>query len=227
MELSRERELATGTADEGATQDAAYAVGSAELPNLRSEGERLKIERDVEQLRAELAALRAPRPPWWRRASIVTTLTAIIAAVIPVTTAVQAHYQKERELSLQESKQAYEIRVSYLDRLDKPRARLRTLRFVLATTNDAALKAWAEAETKHVQAELNELDRKIAALEAKLETHPPPLLDDPNRKYLDQLREVRGVSYYWDDPNEVLREMQRRADQMQELTSARSQRDDW
>lgn len=89
------------------------AVGSTELPNLRSEGERLKLERDNAQLRTEFAQL---GKPWWRKGSVVTTLTAIVAAVVPVTTAVQAHYQKERELALQESKQAHEIRTR-----DRPR----------------------------------------------------------------------------------------------------------
>lgn len=52
----------------------APVVGSTELPTLRSEGERLKLERDNAQLRAELAAL---GKPWWRKGSVVTTLTAI------------------------------------------------------------------------------------------------------------------------------------------------------
>jgi hypothetical protein len=77
---------------------------------------------------------------------------------------VQAHYQQARELALEESKQAHEIRTSYLDRLDKPGAKLRTLRFVLATTDDAALRAWASAEAKLVEADLAEIDRQLAAL---------------------------------------------------------------
>jgi hypothetical protein len=152
----------------------AAAVGSSELPSLRHEGERLKVERDVEQLRAELAALRAPKPPWWRQGSIVATMTAIIAAVIPVTTAVQGHYQKVRELALQASKQDHEIRISYLDRLDKPGAKLRTLRFVLATTVDPALRRWAEAEKREVESEIADLNQQIAAIDAQLAKDLPP-----------------------------------------------------
>jgi len=37
--------------------------------------------------------------PWWRKGSIVAMMTAIIAAVVPITTAVQQHYEKERELA--------------------------------------------------------------------------------------------------------------------------------
>ncbi len=144
-------------------------VGSTELPSLRSESERLRLERDNAQLRAELAAL---SKPWWRKASVVTTLAAIAAAILPVTTAVQAHYEKERELALQEGKQSHEIRTSYLDRLDKPGARLRTLRFVLATTTDPSLLQWAKTETQEVQAEINELDRRIAEIAEQLSTLP-------------------------------------------------------
>lgn len=138
---------------------------STELPTLRSEGERLKLEVENAQLRAQLAAL---AKPWWSKGAVVTTLTAIIAAVVPVTTAVQAHYEKARELALQDGKQAHEIRTSYLDRLDKPGARLRTLRFVLATTNDPSLIAWAQAETKEVQAEIDGIEKRIAKLDEEI-----------------------------------------------------------
>lgn len=153
----------------GAIETGAEADGTAATV-LRGEGERLKLERDVEQLRVELAKLRAPQPPWWRRGSIVATMTAIIAAVVPVTTAVQQHYQKERELALQESKQANDIRTGYLDRLEKPGAKLRTLRFVMATTTDPDLKAWAQAETKEVKADLHDIDKQIEAVDKEIET---------------------------------------------------------
>jgi hypothetical protein len=107
-----------------------------------------------------------PKPPWWRSGTLVTTLTAIVAAIVPVTTAVQEHYRNKRELALEESKQAHEIRSSYLDRLDKPGARLRTLRFVVATTDDAVLKAWAEAETKEVEGEITSIREQLTALSA-------------------------------------------------------------
>jgi hypothetical protein len=209
-ELERDRaklaksDVANRMADSGPVP----AVGTTELLNLRGEEERLKMACDIEQLRAQLAALREPRQAWWRRGAIVTTLTGIIAAVVPVTTAVQAHYQKERELALQASKQDHEIRTSYLDRLDKPGAKMRTLRFVVATTTDPALIAWARAEMAQVQAELDEIDRKIADLEKQklaAAAEPAPTskkgaspADDARRKAeierqreLDHLKEVR------------------------------------
>lgn len=142
----------------------APANGVAELLTLRQQGERLKLERDNAQLRAELAQLARP---WWRKGAVVTTLTAIVASVVPVTTAMQAHYQKERELAIEETKETHQIRTSYLDRIEKPGARLRTLRFVLATTSDPELKRWALQEQAQAQAELQAIDQQIAAVRAE------------------------------------------------------------
>jgi hypothetical protein len=174
--------------DAASTVAVASAIGT-ELPNLRSEGERLKLERDNAQLRAEFAAL---TKPWWRKSWNVTTLTAIVAAVVPVTTAVEAHYGKERELALQESKQAHEIRTNYLDRLEKPGAKLRTLRFVLATTTDPVLKDWARDEAKVVQAEIGEMDRKISLLEQQIAELEGSSTDAPDKKLTqeERLREL-------------------------------------
>src|SRR5689334_22264263 len=106
----------TATKSEEGAQPPAHpagvAVDSTQLPGLRIQGERLKLERDNAQLQGELAQLASP---WWRKGTIVATLTAIVAAVLPLTTAIRAHYEKEREIALQESKQAHEIRTGYLD----------------------------------------------------------------------------------------------------------------
>lgn len=157
------------TSGSSASASTALDLESSGLPSLRAEGDRLKQELDNARTRVELDALTKPPPPWWRKGTIVTTLTAIVAAVIPVTTAIQAHYQKERELVLQESKQAHEIRTSYLDRLDKPGARLRALRFVVATSSDPVLKKWASLEIVIVQAEIENIQNEIADINKQLQ----------------------------------------------------------
>ena len=164
----------------------AVAGGASLLGNV----ERLKLERDVEQLRAELVNLREGPAPWWKRGAIVTTMTALIAAVMPVTTAVQAHYQKERELVLQEGKQAHEIRTSYLDRLEKPGAKLRTLRFVTATTSDPGLQKWASDEAMVVQAELADVDRQLKALSPTWTDSTCPV-DDVSVQRIASMRSLR------------------------------------
>jgi hypothetical protein len=129
------------------------------LESLQREGERLKQARDNEQFRQELRALSRGTPPWWRKGTVVTTLTALIAAIAPLTTAVHAHYEKERE-----------IRASYLDRLSKPGARLRTLRFVIATTSDPDLQRWASSEKEIVEAEVAAIDQQVAGLRLQEQT---------------------------------------------------------
>jgi hypothetical protein len=162
-------EVATNasSAEAQANSASAPAVRSTELVTLRSESERLKLERDNAQLRAELAQLSRP---WWRKGSIITTLTAIIAAAVPVTTAVQAHYEKERELALQKSKQDHEIRSSYLDRLDKPGGKLRTLRFVVATIEDPVMKRWAVEEI-HAQELAEQAQELVDRLSRDVKDH--------------------------------------------------------
>jgi hypothetical protein len=207
--------------DGAADPRSAVELGDSDAAMLRSEGERLKLERDNAQLRAELAQLSRP---WWRKGSIVATMTAIIAAVVPVTTAVMAYYQKEREvalaqsqkerelamaeaqkerelaaaraqkereLALQAAKQDHEIRTSYLDRLDKPGAKLRTLRFVEATTSDPAMKAWSQAEAKRIEAGIADVDQQIKELDAQIQhetaTFPAQAKRDVHLKLLEAL----------------------------------------
>jgi hypothetical protein len=79
-----------------------------------------------------------------------------------------AQSQKDRDLALQGAKQAHEIRMSYLDRLDKP-GRMRTLRFVHATTDDPVMRSWAHDEMQVVQADIEEINRKILVLSKEIE----------------------------------------------------------
>jgi len=83
------------------------------------------------------ASMPIPALPWWKSGATITTLTAIVVASVPVTTAVQGWVQKNRELALEDRKQTENIRTSYLERLKVPGEHLRTLRFVIATTNDS------------------------------------------------------------------------------------------
>ena len=129
---------------------------SVELTQLRAENA---------QLRAKIGGASTPALPWWKSGATITTLTAIVVASVPVTTAVQGWVQKNRELALEDRKQTENIRTSYLERLKVPGEHLRTLRFVIATTNDSPLRAWAEQEKKVVEGELRGLDDEIKRAE--------------------------------------------------------------
>jgi hypothetical protein len=145
---------------------------------LRGEAEQLKLELELAKLRAEFAQI---NKPWWRKGSIVATMTALIAAAMPVTMGVMGYFQKEREvalaqaqkereLALQLAQQDHTIRTSYLDRIEHPSARLRTLRFVLATTNDPSLRSWAQDEKKLVEKEVDQLRQELEDKRRQLDT---------------------------------------------------------
>ena len=100
---------------------------------------------------------------------------------MPLTTAIHSGcVQSNRELALESQKQANaiamqrerqaeDIRTSYLERLKVPGEHLRTLRFVIATTNDNTLRAWAVQEKKVVEEELHKLDDAIKQAEETAE----------------------------------------------------------
>jgi hypothetical protein len=230
-DVSRSSEGAVAAVEAAAADPrSAVELGDADAAMLRSEGERLKLERDAAQLRAELAQINRP---WWRKGSIVATMTAIIAAVVPVTTAVMSYYQKEREvalaqsqkerelamaqaqkerelaaaqaqkereIALQAAKQDHEIRTSYLDRLDKPGAKLRTLRFVEATMSDPAMKAWSQVEAKRIEAGNAEVDQQIKELDAQIQHETATLSAQAKRDvHLKRLEELRAKKMRMND----------------------------
>jgi hypothetical protein len=147
-----------------------------DLAQLRAENALLKLRKENAQLLAETRALATPASPWWKNRATIVTLTAIVTAVVPLTTAVQGWMQKSRELAVEEvrskaasalelqreanaaaiqrERQTEEIRSSYVERLKAPAEHLRALRFVLATTEDRPLRAWAMEEKNLVEDEL-------------------------------------------------------------------------
>jgi hypothetical protein len=90
--------------------------------------------------------------PWWRDPKSVAVLTAILAAIAPLTTCVQNRIQSEKELALERAKQTHEIRQTYLKHvLENDRQTERVLKFLVKVEEDPHLRAWAEDELKHFQ----------------------------------------------------------------------------
>jgi hypothetical protein len=83
---------------------------------------------------------------WWRNPATITLLVAIIAAVPPITTGVQAFFQSRNQLELEKSKQLHEMRQKYLDRILSDVANRRVLEFLVAVEDDQRLKSWAQKE---------------------------------------------------------------------------------
>jgi hypothetical protein len=128
----------------------------------------------------EQTASAATFVPWWRKPGWVTALTSIVAATIPVTTAVCGNIQKDRELAMQAATQRHDaameelklkhsIQIDFLDRLKNDSERLRTLRMVEATTDDDNMKRWASQEKGIVETDVAALKQQIEEKTAKVE----------------------------------------------------------
>jgi hypothetical protein len=164
-----------------------------DLAKLQAESDRLKLRKEHALLRSEIAALGLP---WWRKASSVTVITALIAAVIPVTAAVQGYYQKQKELALEEAKQSEQMRTGYLDRLKDEKAMVRILRFVAATSPDPVMRSWATEENKRLEEELSrwrgKIDKQVEIAEGLEKTRQDamakPPAERPSDAELERLR---------------------------------------
>lgn len=153
----------------------------------------LKQRLEAASLRSQIAALTTP---WWRKAGLLTVATGIIAAVLPVNSAIQQHYKTQRDISLQEAKQDNDIRTAYLDRYQLPGHRLRTLRFLAGTSGDSRLVAWAEAEIPIVKAELAEIDRQLAERKKELSELPPGKTKEEVQKEIDDLKRLKDAASF-------------------------------
>ncbi len=163
-----------------------------------AETKQLALEND--RLELENATLRMSSGAWWRKSTVVLAMTAIAAGVWPTTSAIRAHYELERDLALEASKQQHEqameqarqleqVRVAILERLKTADDRLRALRLLLASAPDASLRSWAEAEKASLERELRGppveprgntvVERKVAP---ELPAAPVPVVREPSRQ---------------------------------------------
>ncbi|HWO20092.1 MAG TPA: hypothetical protein VNO30_15000 [Kofleriaceae bacterium] len=180
------------------------ADAADDLEQLKQQKERLELKAQIETFTA----------PWWRKAGLIATVTAIIAAILPIKTAIEEHYSSEREytlqqarqvsdlamqkakqqndIALQQAKQEHEIRMAYLDHFEVPGHRLQTLRFLLAISADPRLLAWATAEQKIVQAEVDAIAKQLLAVAERIEKAPPGQGLDELKQMYEKLREQHG-----------------------------------
>jgi len=199
--------------DRGKARDEAPGSPRDDRPRAPDDLQRLREQKERAELRAHIAALTTP---WWRKASLVATVTAILAAVLPITTMIQEHYRNEREyalqqtkqqaelamqrdrqqneITLQQGKQEHDIRIAYLDRFDVPGRRLQTLRFLIATSTDPRLLAWARDEQKIVQDQLARIEQELAAVTEKIAKSPPGQVPEDLKKQRDELNRLKDVT---------------------------------
>jgi hypothetical protein len=159
----------------------------------RSGDELERLERTIERMeqQAQLATLSAP---WWRKGGTIAAVTAIVAAVVPVTTAIQEHFETQSELVLQQAKQEHDMRMAYLERYEVPGRRLQTLRFLLATSTDPRLLAWAREEQELVQGQLEEIDEQLAVVTKRLALRTEAQTIEELKEQRDELLRLKEVT---------------------------------
>lgn len=180
---------------------------------MSDELEQLKAQKEVLELKAQIATLQAP---WWKKASLIASVTAMLAAVLPITTAIEESYRNDREfllqqakqetelslqkvrqqseLALQQSRQENDIRIAYLDRFEVPGKRMQTIRFLLATSTDPKLLAWAKEEQKHVEGQLAKIEEEIVAVRKRIEQAPPALILEELKKQHEELSRLKDMT---------------------------------
>jgi hypothetical protein len=107
--------------------------------------------------------------PWWHRAGLVTVLTAIVGAMVPLTAGVQAYVQNNRQIQLEREKHQQDIRLHYLDILVSSSLKdvEMFLTFIAQTDDSQDLKQWAQAQLGSVRGRIAGLESDLAASEKR------------------------------------------------------------
>ena len=101
---------------------------------------------------------------------MVTLLTALVGAMVPLAAGVQAYVQKQREIALEQEKEKQSIRLHYLDILvgSSLKDTEMFLSFISETEDSAELKQWAVSQLKNVQGRIASLDAERAAADKRV-----------------------------------------------------------
>lgn len=121
---------------------------------------------------------RASVRDWWTNPTFVGLLTALVAAVAPVTTAIYTSITSNAQLRLEEKKQIHAMRQEYLNRVLSDRQSERVLEFLVHVEEDERLKAWAQAELAKTESKIRtqkglyletmQLVSRLASLDAQI-----------------------------------------------------------
>jgi len=133
----------------------------------------LKWDERLKSLEAVLVskerALRAT--PWWRDSRTITILAAILAAVIPLVTAIDGILKNARESQRAIIEQRDKIRQTYLDRVLKPGVtegeQQRIFSLLSKLKSDSEFQEWAKEEMNKATQKVDELNKEKIILEAQ------------------------------------------------------------
>ena len=124
---------------------------------------------------------------WWTRPTIVAMLTAIVASVAPLTTAVQTSITAQGQVKLEQQKHVHAMRQQYLERVLNDKQSERVLEFLLFVEEDKRLRKWAEAElkktTKRILLTKNDLYTETIQLISRLADLKKPI-DEESDDYI-------------------------------------------
>jgi hypothetical protein len=106
---------------------------------------------------------------WWHKPGMVTLLTALVGAMVPLAAGVQAYVQKQREIALEQEKNKQNIRLHYLDILvgSSLKDTEMFLSFISETEENPDLKQWAVSQLKNVEGRITALDADRAAADKR------------------------------------------------------------
>lgn len=129
------------------------------LASLKSASEILEAQCKLAELQKKLTETEESTSnllqPWWRSGRAVTSLAAIVSAIVPLTT----WQQSDREQKMKRLEASFQMRSNYFDTvLKNPHREQRVLKFISMTTEDDKMKQWADAELKDITAQVKNLD---------------------------------------------------------------------
>ena len=145
---------------------------SDEQGELQRRLEQLENQEDV-RTRLEALEARSPHPAyWWQNQKMIAFLAALLAAVVPITTAIQAWFKQESDIMLARQQQDHLMRMDYVktiistDVTERDReARLRLL-VALLEPNDR-LAVWAQNELAMVKDKIAKLETDVSTATAE------------------------------------------------------------
>jgi len=160
--------------------------------------------------------------PWWRDKVTMTILGAMVAAVAPVTTAIDGCQTSHSELSMAAQQQQHQIRLTYLDRATSsdrgPAEKEAVLRFLSTALAGDPLQDWASAELKLVSESIAELEEQLASVSEELGAS-----DDAIASLLEAYTESEAGRLQTE--HQLRQEKRQRDDLLKELQSIESELD--
>lgn len=134
---------------------------------------------ELTALKARVAALeerleeRRKDEPWWRSARTVTLIASLLAAFVPLTSALEAYFKGQSDLALASEQQRHAMRMDYMRTALDPAApemqrqsRLRLLMAILP--GDDPVRDWAAAELDMVNSAVKQLKQELQTAQQQL-----------------------------------------------------------